>query len=267
MRRAGDLDGAETPALSSPRKVRDEPVTLWTIEMLPASEIGELGEEERRAEVVGEALVEELLRRRRASPSPSRIVASTAKSRSPPLAATTMWVRAEDVDVAGDAGIVEREAGGIGADPLPVLHLALVAALRDLQVEVERHHRVDRVGRDSSSRSITGRGLLRLGHRLPMRVETLAEAGGQADAGDPDVAGHRPGPLMRLQPSAKPTFARPAARTSSAELRRVGKSISIMVISASAIDLAVDADLARGHAEAGAFVDEVGAHLHHRARA
>ena len=54
----------------------------------------------------------------------------------------------EHVGVALDAGGVEREPGGIGADALPRLHLALIALLRDLLVEIERRERMHDVGRE-----------------------------------------------------------------------------------------------------------------------
>src|SRR5664280_3012460 len=44
----------------------------------------------------------------------------------------------EDVGFAFEAGGIEREAGGVSADALPTLHLALIALLRDLHVEIDR---------------------------------------------------------------------------------------------------------------------------------
>ncbi len=99
---------------------------------------------------------------------------------------------AEDVEVAGDASVLERQARGVDAEPLPHLHLALVA-LGDLLVEIKRHHRMDGIGRHEITVD-DGPGMLGLDHRLPMGVETLAEARGQADAGDPDLTRHGPHP-------------------------------------------------------------------------
>ena len=87
---------------------------------------------------------------------------------------------------------VERQARGVDAEPLPRLHLALVP-LGDLRVEIERHHRVDGVGRHEGAVDDRLR-VLRLDHRPPMGVEALAEARGQADASDPDLTRHTPHP-------------------------------------------------------------------------
>ena len=57
-------------------------------------QVGELRQEQRRAQVVHQPLVEEGLRLVRACGSPVRIALSTATSRSPPPAATIMSVRA-----------------------------------------------------------------------------------------------------------------------------------------------------------------------------
>jgi len=46
-------------------------------------------------------------------------------------------------------GGVEGEAGGVDAEALPGLHLALVGLLRDLAVELERLQRMDRIGREA----------------------------------------------------------------------------------------------------------------------
>ena len=42
----------------------------------------------------------------------------------------------EQIGLAGNAGVAEREAGGIDADALPQLHLPLIALLRNLLVEI-----------------------------------------------------------------------------------------------------------------------------------
>ncbi len=86
-------------------------------------------------------------------------------------------------------GVGQRQAGGVGAEPLPGFHLALVGLLRNLRVVVDRPHRVDAEGRREG---LVDHGLrrFRLGHRAPVRVEPLAKAGDQPYAGDPDLARH-----------------------------------------------------------------------------
>ena len=88
---------------------------------------------------------------------------------------------AEDFGIALDAGGVEREACGVGADALPRLHLALIALLRDLLVEIQRRERMDDVGRKGFRVDID-RALLQ---RVPMRIQSFAERGDDADTGDP----------------------------------------------------------------------------------
>ncbi len=48
-----------------------------------------------------------------------------------------MWVRGEQLRVALETGVVEREARREHAEPLPGLHLPLITPPRDLRVEVE----------------------------------------------------------------------------------------------------------------------------------
>ena len=55
----------------------------------------------------------------------------------------------EDFLVALDAGGIQRQPGGIGADALPGFHLALVALFRDLGVEADRRQRMNDVGREA----------------------------------------------------------------------------------------------------------------------
>ena len=86
---------------------------------------------------------------------------------------------------------IERKTGGISADPLPGLHLALIALFRNLRVEIDRRQRMHderRKGRGVGAR-------LRRHQLLPMRVAAFAQAGDDADAGDPGFA-------LRRQPSA-----------------------------------------------------------------
>ena len=112
-------------------KVRDEPVTPCTIEILPAKQVRELRQEQRGAEIVHQPFVEEGFRRRRAGQAGQdrgvgRDIALAAAGRDDHVGAR------ENVRVALDARGVEREPRRIGADALPRLHLALVALLRDL---------------------------------------------------------------------------------------------------------------------------------------
>ena len=138
---------------------------------------------------------------------------------------------AEDIEIAGDAGIFQRQAGGIDAEPLPRLHLALVGALGDLLVEIERHHRVDGIGRHEVAVDDRLR-LLRLDHRLPMGVEALAEARGQADAGDPDLTRHSPHQSRAC--AASLTGMSGMRRWNSSRSTSLGQSVEIITTSASA---------------------------------
>src|SRR6185295_15605577 len=89
----------------------------------------------------------------------------------------------EEFGVALDARAVECETCRIDADALPGFHLALIVFLRDLLVEIERNGAMHDIGRER--RGVGGR---RFGQALPMRIEALAKAGHDADAGDPDFA-------------------------------------------------------------------------------
>jgi hypothetical protein len=98
-------------------------------------------------------------------------------------------------------GRVEGEAGGIDAEPLPQLHLALVRLLRDLRIEGERRDRVHRVGREGLG--IRPRRRVR-GEGRQMRLDALPRAGDESDSGDDDVAGLRA--AHGWSPSSKPIF-------------------------------------------------------------
>ena len=50
---------ASIPACSSPMKVREAPVTPWTMAMLPASRLDNCAKEQRRADITHQPLVEE----------------------------------------------------------------------------------------------------------------------------------------------------------------------------------------------------------------
>src|SRR5665647_1259823 len=117
----------------------------------------------------------------------------------------------ENIGLAFDAGGIECKAGGIGADPLPRLHLALIALLGDLRIEIDRRDRVHHERRES-------RGIgARLGFHqlLPMRITAFAQTRNDADTGDPGLArrvSHRRAPRPSVQ------YDRPAC----ASLRRPG---------------------------------------------
>jgi hypothetical protein len=92
MRRAA-ISTALTLASSSPMKVRDEPVTLWTMAMLPATRLGSWARKRvGRRSFESRSLMNSCAAG--ALPTPSRMVWSTIRSRSPPAAATTMLVLA-----------------------------------------------------------------------------------------------------------------------------------------------------------------------------
>ena len=165
-------------------KVRDEPMTPCTMEMLPASRFDSCA----RNSVGRRSLISRSLRNASGS-APwrcrSRIAQSTAMSRSPPPAATIMSVRAEHVRVALDAGVVEREPGGIGADALPGSIWRWSPFLGICVSKLIGGERMDDVGREG-----LGRRPLMAARRaaLPVRVRPFAEAGDDADPGDPGFA-------------------------------------------------------------------------------
>ena len=91
----------------------------------------------------------------------------------------------EQFGFAGDAGIAERQAGGIDADPLPGLHLPLIALFRNLFVEAHRPERMHDVGRKALV--VVGRRIAAL-EMAPGRFQPLAQTGEKTDAGDPHLA-------------------------------------------------------------------------------
>ncbi len=86
--------------------------------------------------------------------------------------------------IAFDAGAVEGEPRRIGANALPSLHLALVAFLGNLLVEVERGDRMNDEGRPGHC---IGRSRRRV-ETLPMRLRPFAEARDDAHARDPSLS-------------------------------------------------------------------------------
>ena len=138
-------------------KVREEPVTLWTIEMLPASRLESCARNSvGRSSVVSFSLSSTPRSVRLAEAA--RIDVSTASSRSPPAAATTMSMVEQSASSPFMRASSSARPGGIGAEPLPGFHLALVAALGDLQAPVDLRKRMDAVGRETLAESTTGCG-------------------------------------------------------------------------------------------------------------
>ena len=91
----------------------------------------------------------------------------------------------EQIGFAGDAGVAERETGGVDADPLPHLHLPLIAFLRYLLVEIHRSKRMHDVGRKAF---VVVRRRVTALEMVPGRLEPFAEASDETDAGDPYIA-------------------------------------------------------------------------------
>ena len=90
--RASAILAASTPAASSPMKVRDDPVTPCTIAMLPANRFESCA----RNSVGRRSFISRSLRKPGAElplTSALRMLQSTARSRSPPPAATIMSIR------------------------------------------------------------------------------------------------------------------------------------------------------------------------------
>src|SRR5215468_2416552 len=162
--RACAIRTASTPANSSPMKVREEPVTPCTIEMLPARRL-------------------ESCARNRVGRRP---VISCSLRKAPGFSALGrddhVHMR-EQLRVALRSGAVERKPRRKGADTLPGLHLALVALFRDLLVELDRRERMHDVGR----KGLHLGSRRRLVEALPMRLRSFPEAGDDANAGDPGL--------------------------------------------------------------------------------
>ena len=123
-------------------------------------QVGQLRQEQRRAQVAHQAFVEESigivgLRQAGEDRAVGRKVALAAAGGHDHVHAR------EHLGIAFDAGGIEREPRGIGADALPRLHLALVALLRNLLVEFERRDRMHHVGR--KCRACRRRACLRTG--------------------------------------------------------------------------------------------------------
>src|ERR1700749_1391266 len=133
--RASAIRAASTPAPSSPMKVRDDPVTPCTIAILPASRF----ESWARNSVGRKSFIRRSLRKPGAEllfSSACMIEVVDREIAFPAPACDDHVGLRQDFLVALDARRIQRQPGRIGADALPGLHLALVALLRDLGVEI-----------------------------------------------------------------------------------------------------------------------------------
>ena len=133
-------------------KVREEPVTPCTIEMLPASRFESCARNSVGRRSLISRFVEEGARIARPRSRPDRIVGIDRLVALAAAGGDDHVHARQQLGIALGAGAVEREAGRIGADPLPGFHLALVALLRDLLVELDRRERMDDVGREGLRR-------------------------------------------------------------------------------------------------------------------
>ena len=155
-------------------------------------QIGELRQEQRRPQVAHEPLVEKGVR----VGGFALVAQDCSVDRDIALAAAGghNHVHArKQLAIAFDAGVCQRQPSGIGADPLPRLHLALIALFRDLLVEVERSERMDEIWREAFGVDLDSS----FRQALPMRLRPFAEARHDADAGDPNLAwqlSHERGP-------------------------------------------------------------------------
>src|SRR5208282_4668334 len=94
----------------------------------------------------------------------------------------------EQVGLAGNAGIAEREARRVDPDALPHLHLPLIALLRNLLVEIDRPERIHDVRRKAL---VVVRRRIAPREMAPVRLEPFAKAGHKSNAGDPHLAAFR----------------------------------------------------------------------------
>ena len=176
---------------------------------IAGQQVGELRQEQRRAQIVHQPFVEEAGR----GVALGLGVQNGGVDREIALAAAGGDDHVhppEDFLVALDAGGIQREPGGIGADALPGFHLALIALFRDLGVEIDRRPGMHDVGR---KRLLVDVDAPRV-ERVPIRVQPFAERGGEADAGDPDF--RRSGfedfvSVMAEEPVAESRYAWPSA--------------------------------------------------------
>ena len=167
---------AEERARGADHAVHDRNVT--------GEKVGQLRQEQRRAQIAHQPLVEERAALRHFAHAGEdrgvgRDIALAAGGGDDHVGGI------EEIGLARDAGVAQRQSRGIDADALPRLHLPLIALLRDLLVEIYRRQRMHDVGRETFV--VIGRRIAAL-QMAPVRLEPFAKAGDETDAGDPHLA-------------------------------------------------------------------------------
>ena len=151
---------------------------------IAGEEIGQLRQKQRRAQVAHQPFVEKNVRAIGfAYAGEDRIVGGDVA-----LAAAggdDHVGAVEQIRLAGNAGVAERQARRIGAGALPQLHLALIGLFRNLLVKAHRRQRMHDIGREGLV--VVGRRIAVL-EALPVCLHALAETRQQPDAGDPHLA-------------------------------------------------------------------------------
>ena len=155
----------------------------------------------------------------------------------------------EQFGLAGDPGIVQRQSCGVNADALPQLHLPLVALFRNLFVEIHRRERVHDIGRKAL---VVVRWRIAAFEMLPCRLEPLAKACEQTDAGDPHLAASAHFVSSLIGTSMRSAHSNSAVRNSG-----LGNGMIVYMIRALADDLSISSALA--------FADRVARALMHDA--
>ena len=125
--RARAVCSAEMPAPSSPMKVREEPVTLWTMEMLPASKLDKLRQKQRGAQFCCQLFIEHDV----AVIAGARGIEDLRIDSHITLAAAGSddhVHRGGQFLIFADACVLKGKACSVGAEALPWLHLALLLA-------------------------------------------------------------------------------------------------------------------------------------------
>ena len=149
-------------------------------------QVRQLGQEQRRAQVVLEPLVQVGARigglpQARQDRAIDRVVALAAARRHDEVE------RLLEGGLVLHAGGVEGQPRGVDAEPLPRLHLTLVAARGDLPVPGDRGRGMHRIGREGLGVGAGSR--LRVEGR-EMGLDALARTGDEAEPGDDDGAVH-----------------------------------------------------------------------------
>ena len=151
-------------------KVRDEPVTPWTMAILPARRLDSCA----RKSVGRRSFISRSLRKPGAElplASAFRIPESTDKVAFAATGGDDHVHPPQDIRVAFDTGGIERQSCGVGSDALPGFHLALIALFRDLRVEADRRQRMNDIGREVLLIGID----TPLVQRVPMRIKAFTE--------------------------------------------------------------------------------------------